>query len=42
MTTEDARDYGIVGCVETCGQSNTQACVAGHDLVLPAVLFWVL
>jgi len=38
MTAEDARDYCIVGCVETCGHGNMQGCVAGHDLVLPAVL----
>ena len=39
---EDARDYTIIGCVETCGQSNTQGCVAGHDFVLPAVLMLAL
>jgi pyruvate-formate lyase len=38
FTPEDARDYCIVGCVETCGHSNTQGCVAGHDFILPAVL----
>ena len=37
-TIEDARDYTIIGCVETCGHSNTQGCVAGHDFVLPAAL----
>lgn len=38
----DARNYTIVGCVETCGQSDTQGCVAGHDFVLPAVLMLTL
>jgi len=38
----DARDYCIVGCVETCGHSNTQGCVAGHDFVLPAALMLTL
>lgn len=35
---EDARNYTVVGCVETSGQSDTQGCVAGHDFVLPAAL----
>ncbi len=39
---EDARKYTIVGCVETCGHGDTQGCVAGHDLVLPAVLMLTL
>ncbi len=41
-TEEDARNYTIVGCVETCGQSDTQGCVAGHDFVLPAALLLTL
>ncbi len=41
-TAEHGRDYCIVGCVETCGHSNTQGCVAGHDMVLPAVLLMTL
>lgn len=39
---EDARNYTIVGCVETCGQADTQGCVAGHDFVLPAALMLAL
>ncbi|MBK8998061.1 MAG: hypothetical protein IPM35_20245 [Myxococcales bacterium] len=41
-TPEDARNYGVVGCVETSGQSDTQGCVAGHDFVLPAALMLTL
>lgn len=36
--SEDARNYCIVGCVETCGQSDTQGCVAAQEFTLPAVL----
>ena len=39
---EDARDYTIVGCVETCGNGDTQGCVAAHDVILPAVLMLTL
>ncbi len=39
---EDARNYTVVGCVETSGQSDTQGCVAGHDFVLPAALMLTL
>ena len=42
FSEEDARDYTVVGCVETCGQANTQGCVAGHDFVMPAVLLLAL
>lgn len=38
MSLEDARDYCIVGCVETSGHSNTHGCVGGHEIVLPVVL----
>ncbi len=41
-TLGDARNYCIVGCVETCGHSDTQGCVAGHDFILPAVLMLAL
>ena len=37
-----ARDYCIIGCVETSGQSDTHGCPGGHDLVLPAVLLLAL
>jgi len=42
MTVEHARDYCIVGCVETSGQSDTHGCPGGHELVLPAVLVLAL
>jgi len=42
MDIEDARDYCIVGCIETSGQSNTHGCVGGHELVLPVVLIQTL
>ena len=38
----DARNYTVVGCVETSGHSDTQGCVAGHDFVLPAALMLTL
>jgi len=41
-TAGHARDYCIVGCVETSGQSNTHGCPGGHELVLPAVLVMAL
>ena len=42
MSLEDARDYCIVGCIETSGQSDTHGCPGGHELVLPAVLLLAL
>ncbi len=42
LSIEDARDYCIVGCIETSGQSNTHGCVGGHELVLPVVLIQTL
>jgi len=42
MKLEDARDYCIVGCIETSGQSDTHGCPGGHELVLPAVLLLCL
>jgi formate C-acetyltransferase len=42
MAPEHARDYCIVGCVETSGQSDTHGCPGGHELVLPAVLMLAL
>ena len=42
LSTEEARDYCIIGCVETSGQSNTHGCPGGHDLVLPAALLLTL
>lgn len=42
LTLEDARDYCIIGCVETSGQADTFGCVGGHDLVLPPLLMLAL
>lgn len=42
MAEGDARDYCIVGCVETSGQSDTHGCPGGHELTLPAVLMMTL
>ncbi|MBW1808544.1 MAG: hypothetical protein JRJ87_10150 [Deltaproteobacteria bacterium] len=42
LTISDARDYCIVGCIETSGQSDTHGCPGGHELVLPAVLWFCL
>ncbi len=42
LSMEDARDYCIVGCIETSGQSDTHGCPGGHELVLPAVLLLTL
>ncbi|UCD86046.1 MAG: hypothetical protein JSU92_07595, partial [Deltaproteobacteria bacterium] len=42
LSQEDARDYCIVGCIETSGQSDTHGCPGGHELVLPAVLLMTL
>jgi len=42
MSLADARDYCIVGCIETSGQSDTHGCPGGHELVLPAVLWFCL
>jgi formate C-acetyltransferase len=37
-SARDARDYCVVGCIETSGQSDTHGCPGGHEIVLPAVL----
>jgi len=42
MSLEDARDYTIVGCIETSGQSDTHGCPGGHELVLASVLVMTL
>lgn len=42
LSAGDARDYCIVGCVETSGQSNTHGCPGGHELVLPTALWLTL
>lgn len=39
---EDARDYGIIGCVEPTSCSNTHGCTAGNDISLVGILEKVL
>ena len=38
MRAADARDWCVVGCIETSGQSDTHGCPGGHEIVLPSVL----
>lgn len=38
----DARDYNIVGCIETSGGGNCFPCPGGHEIVLPAVLYMTM
>jgi len=42
MEPAHARDYCIVGCIETSGQADTHGCPGGHELTLPAVLMLTL
>lgn len=42
MSTGDARDYVVVGCIEITGQSDTHGCVGGYEMVLPSVLLLTL
>jgi len=42
LSKEDARDYTIVGCIETSGGHNCFPCPGGHEIVLPAVLYMTL
>jgi len=35
---EDARNYGIIGCVEPTSCSNTHGCTAGNDISLVGIL----
>ena len=34
----DARDYGVIGCVEPTSEGNTFACTSGNDISFPAAL----
>ncbi len=38
MPVQDARDYGIIGCVEPTGDGNTFGCTSGNDISLCAAL----
>jgi len=39
---EDARDYNIVGCIETSAGGNCFPCPGGHEVVLPMVLYMTM
>jgi len=38
----DARDYNIVGCIETSAGGNCFPCPGGHEIVLPLVLYMTM
>ncbi|SHL48552.1 formate C-acetyltransferase [Desulfatibacillum alkenivorans DSM 16219] len=38
MTVEDARDYGVIGCVEPTGDGDAFGCTSGNDVSLSAAL----
>ncbi len=38
MPTADARDYGVIGCVEPTGDGNTFGCTSGNDISLAAAM----
>ncbi|MBK5092490.1 MAG: hypothetical protein JJE48_03120 [Actinobacteria bacterium] len=42
LTLEDARDYNIVGCIETSGGCNCFPCPGGQEIVLPFVLYMTM
>lgn len=42
MEPEHARDYCIVGCIETSGHGDTHGCPGGHELTLPAIVILTL
>lgn len=42
LSIEDARDYSIVGCIETSGGANCFPCPGGHEVVLPVVLYMTM
>ncbi|MBU1669918.1 MAG: hypothetical protein KKF41_08960 [Actinobacteria bacterium] len=42
MAIEDARDYNIVGCIETSPGGNCFPCPGGHEVVLPLVLYMTM
>ncbi len=42
LSLEDARDYNIVGCIETSGGCNCFPCPGGHEVVLPVVLYMTM
>jgi formate C-acetyltransferase len=38
MPVADARDYGVIGCVEPTGDGNTFGCTSGNDISLAAAV----
>lgn len=38
MPAADARDYGVIGCVEPTGDGNTFGCTSGNDISLAAAV----
>ncbi|MFX1451597.1 MAG: pyruvate formate lyase family protein [Promethearchaeota archaeon] len=42
VSLDDARDYGIIGCVEPSSQGNTFSCTSGNDISLVGLLEMVL
>ncbi|MHA1230720.1 MAG: pyruvate formate lyase family protein [Candidatus Helarchaeota archaeon] len=42
LSLEDARNYGIIGCVEPSGAGNTHSCTSGNDINLYGILEQVL
>ena len=38
MSEEDARDYGVIGCVEPTGDGDTFGCTSGNDISFTAAL----
>ena len=38
MTPQDARNYNVVGCIETSAGGNCFPCPGGHEIVLPLVV----
>lgn len=39
---EDARDYNVVGCIETSAGGNCFPCPGGHEIVLPLVVYMTM
>lgn len=42
ISPADARDYNIVGCIETSAGGNCFPCPGGHEVVLPMVLYMTM
>jgi len=38
VAERDARDYGVIGCVEPTGDGDTFGCTSGNDISFPAAL----